>query len=82
MSRMAAAAIPVALRAGTALLSRVGLSAGNLAKAGTWLKSALWGSNFAKVSTTVSAGALLTGKKTPSAAVASEAANQVRRAAS
>lgn len=78
---MAAALIPHALRAGAALLSKVGLNGVTLSKAGAWLKNALWGSNFAKVTTTLSAGSLMVGGKPASAAVASQAATQVRRAA-
>lgn len=70
-------AAPLIAGAG-ALLAKVGLSKASLTAAGTWLKSALWGSTFSKVTTSLTAGSfLIGGKKT--AATTSAAAAQVAR---
>lgn len=68
-----------ALTAGRVLLGKIGLNAGTLSKAGAWLKSALWGSNFSKATSVLSAGSMLlpAGK---SVAQSSRAATQLQRA--
>lgn len=68
-------ALPLAIKAGTQLLSKVGLSGATLSKAGAWLKDALWGNTFSKVTTTLSAGSLAS----RTLASGSSAAQQVRR---
>jgi hypothetical protein len=79
--------VGVALTAGRTLLTKIGLNAGTLSKAGAWLtgkalpflKNMFWGSKFSK-GTTIASGALMmlpSGGKT--AAQASGAAAQVAR---
>lgn len=67
--------LPLAIRGGVQLLSKIGLNGATLSKAGAWLKDALWGSTFSKVTTTLSAGSMA--RKT--LASSSTAGQQVRR---
>ena len=70
--------VGAAVTAGRALLGRIGLNPANLTKAGKWLKDALWGNTFSKVTTTISAAGLL--KPKASVAQGSQAAQQLQRA--
>jgi hypothetical protein len=70
--------VGAAVTAGRALLGRIGLNAGTLTKAGKWLKDALWGNTFAKVTTSYSAVKLAMPKT--SRAQGSQAAQQLQRA--
>ncbi len=77
----------VALTAGRTLLTKIGLNAGTLSKAGAWLtgkalpflKNMLWGSNLAKASTVVSGGLMMLPAGAKTAAQSSGAAAQLAR---
>lgn len=68
----------LAINAGRALLTKVGLNGATISKAGAWLKDALWGNTFSKITTSMSAGSFAL-KTSRSAASSSGAAQQVRR---
>ncbi|MCA9549560.1 MAG: hypothetical protein KC933_05950 [Myxococcales bacterium] len=70
--------VGAALTAGRVLLGRIGLNPKTLTTAGKWLKDALWGNTFSKVTTSFSAAKMVVGK--PSKAQSSQAAQQLQRA--